>query len=184
MKAAHLQSPQMRRAVNITSNPIWRALNQRSMPATRQVDLALEANLALADVLRGHGTPADLDTIAVCANVSLVLAERGYGPENEPKIIEAQEAIVRTRSRAKKLTGRIGLDGLGMQALRDLLAIHHQQIAHATVADVSDATLEVRKRMAQGNVMRQDTEGGAKRTVATNFALAHKAKTAQYASNA
>ena len=152
MKAAHLQSHQMRRAVNITSNPVWRALNRRTLPAAKQVDLLLATNIALADVLRGEGTRGDLDTMAMCANVALVLAETGYGPENEGKIIEAQEAIMRARMRAKKLTGRIGLDGLGMQALRDLLAIYAQQMAAATTADVTAALLEVRKRMGAGQV--------------------------------
>jgi hypothetical protein len=142
----------MRRAVAITTNPVWRALNRTALPAAKQVDLALAANLALADVLRGDGTRDDLDTIAVCANVSLVLSETGYGPENETKIIEAQEAIMRARMRAKKLTGRIGLDGLGLQALRDLLAIHDQQMAAATTADVTAALLEVRTRMGAGQV--------------------------------
>jgi hypothetical protein len=148
----------MRRAVNITTNPVWRALNRTALPAAKQVDLALAANLALAEVLRGEGTRDDLDTIAVCANVSLVLSETGYGPENEAKIIDAQEAIMRARMRAKKMTGRIGLDGLGLQALRDLLAIHDQQMAAATTADVTAALLEVRKRMGAGQVF---GEGGA-----------------------
>lgn len=142
-----------RQTLVLTGNPVWRALNRAPIQQAEQVDLALAARAAYDEIAHGRGMDDHVDTLACMANVSLVLAERGFGPECEPKIIEAQEAVMRIKTRQQR--GRhIGLDGPGAQALRDLMETHEAQIEHAGRAELADALLEVRTRAAQGHLMR------------------------------
>lgn len=140
-----------RRAATLAGNPVWRALNAKPITQPEQVDLALAARSAFDDIAHGRGVDDHVHTLACAANVSLVLAERGYGPECEDKIKDAQRALVRTQQRQAAGKG-IGFDGPGAQALRDLLDTHEQQIEHAGRAEVSNALLEVHRRMRQGHV--------------------------------
>jgi hypothetical protein len=142
-----------RQTLLLTGNPIWRALNRAPIEQAEQIDLALAARAAFDEIVHGRGLDDHVDTIACVANVSLVLAERGFGPECEPKIIEAREAVMRIKARQQR-GQRIGLDGPGAQALRDLMDTHEAQIEHAGRAELAAALIEVRQRAAQGHVMR------------------------------
>lgn len=146
-------SAEKRQAINLTTNPVWRAFAAAPMAQTQQVDLALASRAAFDEIAHGRGQQDHMETLACMANVSLVLAERGYGPECEPKIIEAQEALMRVKVRQQQ-GKHIGLDGPGAQALRDLMDTHEAQIEHAGRAELASALLEVRSRAAQGHVMR------------------------------
>lgn len=152
---AHLPAHH-RRAAILAGNPVWRALNARPMTQPEQVDLALAARSAFDDITHGRGMAEHLDTLACAANVSLVLAERGYGPECEDKIKDAQLALVRVKQRQAQ-GKHIGVDGPGASALRDLMDIHEQQIHHAGRAEVSNALLEVHRRATSGHVIRTAT---------------------------
>lgn len=150
---AHLRlSAEKRQAINLTSNPVWRVFAADPMTQAKQVDLALAARAAYDEIAQGRGLDDHVDTLACAANVSLVLSERGFGPECEPKIIEAQIALMRIKARMQRGLS-IGLDGPGAQDLRDLLDTHEQQIAHAGKAEVASALIEVRSRAMSGQVM-------------------------------
>ena len=141
-----------KRQMNLLKNPVWRAYARQPMAQTQQVDLALAAHAAFDEITQGRGTDSHVDTIAMACNVALMLAERGFGPECEPKIIEAQLAVMRIK--ARQMQGKaIGMDGPGAQALRDMLATQVQQIEQAGQVEVGDAVLEVRARMLRGDVM-------------------------------
>lgn len=150
MKTA--RSTHHRRTANLVGNPVWRALNAKPISTPEQVDLALAARSAFDDITHGRGAEDHIHTLACVANVSLVLSERGYGPECEDKIKDAQQALMRLKERQAR-TSRIGFDGPGAQCTRDLLDIHEQQIEHAGRAEVSAALLEVHNRMNSGHVL-------------------------------
>lgn len=153
MKSAHrIASQAKRHAMNLTTNPVWRAFAKVPMSQAQQVDIALAARIAFEEVSHGRGIDDHIDTLACAANVSLVLAERGYGPECEPKIIEAQAALMRIKARQQQGKA-IGLDGPGAQALRDLMDTHEQQIEHAGKAEVASALIEINTRRVTGQVM-------------------------------
>jgi len=151
----HLRlSANKRQALNLIKNPVWRAFAAAPMTTTKQVDLNLAAIAALDEILHGLGQPDHIATLACAANVSLVLAERGHGPECEDKVKDAQQAIMRVRSRYQR-AGAIGFDGQGAQAVRDLLWIHEQQCAQAGQVEVADAMLEVHERTASGHICQE-----------------------------
>lgn len=139
---------------NITRNPVYKAFWRKPMAQGKQADLALSTLAAFDEIVHGRGQLAHLEVLATNANIALVLAENGYGPECELKIKDAAQAILRAHSRAGKHNGRIGFDGPGAQAVRDLIDIHAQQLANAGQAEVIDALHTVRDRIKAGKVER------------------------------
>ena len=142
-----------RKTINLIKHPVWRAFAAAPLEVVEQTKLSLEAYAAFDEIVHGRGTPAHIDELAVAANTCLVLCERGFGPECEPKIIEGQEAIMRIKARVQQGKA-IGLDGIGAQALRDMLDTHAQQMEHAGQAEVAIAILEVHKRATSGHVFK------------------------------
>lgn len=134
-----------RNLINIVSNPVWQSLSRNPMEQAKQVDMAIDIHQAFAAITNGTGTLDDVNSLAYAANIGLVLAERGYGPELLPNIVQAQHALVRTLSRHQQGKS-IGFDGVGAQHIRDLLDTHTQQLEHAGKAEVSSALLEVYAR--------------------------------------
>ena len=142
---AALPARTTRKLINIVKNPVWRAMSLAPMDVPKQTDMAIDIHEAFAAITTGKGTLDDVNSLAYAANVGLVLAERGYGPELLPNIVKAQHALVRILSRHQQGKS-IGFDGEGAQAIRDLLDTHTQQIHHAGRSEVSDALLEVLER--------------------------------------
>ena len=142
-----------RKTINLIKHPVWRAFAAAPLEVVEQTKLSLEAYAAFDEIVHGRGTPAHIDELAVAANTCLVLCERGFGPECEPKIVEGQEAIMRIKVRVQQGKA-IGLDGIGAQALRDMLDTHAQQMEHAGQAEVAIAILEVHKRATSGHVFK------------------------------
>ena len=142
-----------RKTINLIKHPVWRAFAAAPLEVVEQTKLSLEAYAAFDEIVHGRGTPAHIDELAVAANTCLVLCERGFGPECEPKIIEGQEAVMRIKARVQQGKA-IGLDGIGAQALRDMLDTHAQQMEHAGQAEVAIAILEVHKRATSGHVFK------------------------------
>jgi hypothetical protein len=132
--------------VNIVSNPVWKALKTEPMPAKHQLNLNIDTHTAFEAIIKGKGTLDDVNTLAHAANLSLVLAERGYGPELTPNIIQAQEALMRILKREHE-GKNVGFDAQGAEHMRDLLDIHTQQIALAGEAETAQALLEINRRI-------------------------------------
>lgn len=146
-------SPVQRKTMNLIKNPVWRAFATEPIDESEQTKLSLDAYASFDEIVHGRGTPAHIDELSVAANTCLVLCERGFGPECEPKIIEGQEAIMRIKARRQQGKA-IGLDGVGAQALRDMLDIQAQQMEHAGQNEVAMAILEVHKRAKRGQVFK------------------------------
>lgn len=131
--------------INIVKNPVWRALSVAPMEQPKQTDMNIDIHQAFRAIITGHGTLDDVNSLAYAANIGLVLAERGHGPELLDNIIEAQHALVRVLARHQQGKA-IGFDGAGTQCIRDLLDTHSQQMQQAGKSEVSDALLEVYAR--------------------------------------
>jgi len=75
---------------------------------------------ALDAITKGHGTVQDWRTLVDVLNLSEVMAKGGLGPEVLPVCAQAQEALHKAAMRYQE-TKRMGLDGPGIQAIRDLI---------------------------------------------------------------
>ena len=75
---------------------------------------------ALDAITRGKGTVQDWRTLVDVLNLSEVMAKDGIGPEVLPVCAKAQESLHKAAVRYQD-TMRMGLDGVGIQAIRELI---------------------------------------------------------------
>jgi hypothetical protein len=75
---------------------------------------------ALDAITKGMGTIQDWRTLVDVLNLSEVMAKAGIGPEVLPVCAKAQEALHKAALRFEE-TKKMGLDGLGIQAIRELI---------------------------------------------------------------
>ena len=75
---------------------------------------------ALDAITRGKGTVQDWRTLVDVLNLSEVMAKGGIGPEVLPVCAKAQESLHKAAMRYQE-TMRMGLDGVGIQAIRELI---------------------------------------------------------------
>jgi hypothetical protein len=75
---------------------------------------------ALDAITRGKGTVQDWRTLVDVLNLAEVMGKDGLGPEVLPVCAKAQESLHKAAMRYQE-TGKMGLDGPGIQAVRDLI---------------------------------------------------------------
>lgn len=117
-------------------------------------DLATAYWLSLQIMVSGESREEDWSVVVCSLNVGLILCERGIGAEYEPKFVAALEGAFRARLRAER-TDSWRFDGDALAAIREALAIHDEQIKITTKEEMRAALLEVRLRVAEGNVYQQ-----------------------------
>jgi hypothetical protein len=81
---------------------------------------------AVESITHGHGTVQDWRDLADVINLCETAAKMGIGPESLPACAKAQEALIQAAHRYET-TGRMGLTGEGIVALRDVIEYHHLQ---------------------------------------------------------
>lgn len=89
---------------------------------------------ALDAITRGKGTIQDWRTLVDVLNLSEMMAKNGIGPEVMPVCKKAQASLHKAALRYQE-TMRMGLDGPGIQAIRDLLEYADLQQASITRAE-------------------------------------------------
>lgn len=75
---------------------------------------------ALDAITRGKGTITDWRTLVDVLNLSEMMGKSGIGPEVLPICEKAQESLHKAAMRFQE-TKKMGLDGQGIQAIRDLI---------------------------------------------------------------
>ncbi len=118
---------------------------------TYLVNLSLGIHAAFEMIRRGGDEDA-WHTLAQAANISLVLAERGFGEEYIEAIKSAQQALMRARARASS-AGKWGFDGTGISDMRTLVELHDRQMEIATRATVREVIREMNRRMEAGDTL-------------------------------
>jgi hypothetical protein len=75
---------------------------------------------ALEAITKGQGTVADWRTLVDILNISEMMGKNGIGPEVLPICEKAQASLHKAAMRYQE-TMRMGLDGEGIKAIRDLI---------------------------------------------------------------
>jgi hypothetical protein len=97
--------------------------------------LRLTEYAALESITKGNGTIQDWRTLVDVLNLSEQIARAGIGKDEVLPVCEkAQKALHEAAIRYQK-TMRIGLDGVGIQAIRDLLEYADLQQGSITRAE-------------------------------------------------
>ena len=89
---------------------------------------------ALDAITKGMGTVQDWRTLVDVLNLSEVMAKAGLGPEVLPVCAKAQEGLHKAAMRFQE-TGKMGLDGPSITAIRDLIEYADLQQASISRAE-------------------------------------------------
>lgn len=127
---------------------------QQQLTDDQLTDLGMAVHTCIERLRTGHGVELDWHTLAAAVNVSLVLCERGIGPEYLDDIKTAMDALIEILERHRR-TGRWAFHGAGYTALSRAVQIHEAQLANITRDSARAAMLEVRRRVDRGEVLNQ-----------------------------
>lgn len=125
---------------------------QQQLTDNQLTDLGMAVHTCIERLRTGHGIELDWHTLAAAVNVSLVLCERGIGPEYLDDIKTAMDALIEILERHRR-TGRWAFHGSGYTALTHAVQIHEAQLASITRDSARAAMLEVRRRVDRGDVL-------------------------------
>ncbi|KWA35778.1 hypothetical protein WT41_01640 [Burkholderia territorii] len=98
-----------------------------------------------------RGNEEDWYVLASAMNVTLVLAEQGYGEEYIPDIKRAMESLMDVKYRADR-TGHWAFDGPGIQRMRIAIELHDQQCALANRGEIKKALKVIVERANAGHM--------------------------------
>ena len=112
----------------VTKRKIWALVNpiEHAITGVGFVDrtsldkLRLSELAALDAMIRGMGTVSDWRTLVDLLNLTEMMARSGIGPEALESCEKAQAELHKAAIRYQE-TKRMGLTGIGIQAIRDLL---------------------------------------------------------------
>jgi hypothetical protein len=146
----------MTRRARYTADPMtmWRTLglsNGQAFTEAEQMQLSLPVRIAFERVRTGVTQPGDFDTLAAAANTAMVCAE-SISPFVLHSCQAGQAALMRMLAR-HTAHGRWGLDGLGLQEVRDTVNVYEQLTALLTAGQLASALRKVRQRMRDGEVL-------------------------------
>jgi hypothetical protein len=115
------------RRVYALVNPVAHAIAGAAITPREALDaLRLRELLHIESFRTGSATQADWKALADMLNICETMATEGVGREALPACEAAQQALERSHDRSRA-TGRWGVDGPGLQALRELYAWHDAQ---------------------------------------------------------
>jgi hypothetical protein len=102
-------------------DPLTHALVGAAITQRDKLDkLRLLEYSALDALIKGSGTVQDWRTLVDVLNLSEMMGKNGVGPEVLPICKTAQDSLHKAAMRYQE-TMRMGLDGQGIQAIRDLI---------------------------------------------------------------
>jgi hypothetical protein len=110
--------------------------------------------VALDEYIHGRGSEDHNSSLGVAANLSLMLAERGYCADKIEVIKEAQVGIFRSQLRFRRLQ-KWGFDAEAIKAIRQMLEVHAQQITQTTFGVIQEAVAEMYRRADDGQVLEE-----------------------------
>jgi hypothetical protein len=125
----------------------------RPAPEAAQLKTKIGIHMAMAKITKGEGDKDDWQEVANALNLSLILAEMGYGQEYVQTVVMGQAAMTLLRDRFKA-TGKAILRGEEMRAINEALEVHDGQIELATVKDIERAVYAVERELARGNFVK------------------------------
>ena len=102
-------------------NPIQHAVVGAAITPRQTLDkLRFLEYSALDAMTKGMGTVQDWRSLVDVLNLSEVMGKAGVGPEVLPICAKAQEGLHKAAMRFQE-TGKMGLDGVSINAIRDLI---------------------------------------------------------------
>lgn len=115
------------------------------------VDLKIKNHAALAALVQGKATKADMTTLVACSNMTESLWQMGYGKEEYPDVtVEGRFAILSVIYRYVEKAKFIAT-GPEITKINTMMELHDAQMDVITVREVTLAIEHARKKVAQKN---------------------------------
>lgn len=128
-------------------DPIRHAILGAGITQEHLLDKLRLTELASLDAMtKGLGTVQDWQELTDMMNIAEVMARDGIGPEALPYCKQAQEAL-ETAARRYEVTRKMGLSGIGINALRDVFEYHDLQRRSIPRSDYEKYIIKTRQRI-------------------------------------
>jgi hypothetical protein len=116
-----------RRVWSTNINPIAHAIAGAAVSDKQSLDKLRLCELSAIDAMtKGMGTTEDWRWLADVLNIAETMGKSGIGPEVLPYCEDAQKALLEAAERYQK-TGKMGLSGQGIRAIKDVWEFHDIQ---------------------------------------------------------
>jgi hypothetical protein len=126
------------------------------MQAARQSNVLIAYHQAMTALTSGFADGYHLDTIIYALGVAVVLADqRDIGDACIGQLRVAMAGIGRTKTRFLE-TGRMGVDGPALVAVRAAYHIHERQMQLHTMGELQEAIGEMYRRVEAGKVLARE----------------------------
>ena len=119
--------------------------------------LQADIDIALLAFTKGVATKYHFDTLASTVDVSLIADQSAFDNVYHDDIMKAREGMIRCRERFMK-TGKLGLDGEALQAIKTVAYIHRQQLDNLTGAELLQMYRARHYHIQSGNYYRGQNE--------------------------
>jgi hypothetical protein len=129
-------------------NPLRHAILGAGITETRVLDkLRIRELAAIEAMSKGMGTIVEWQELADMMNICEVMASvGGIGPEALPYCQDAQEALTEAARRFES-TGKMGLSGVGLNALREVYEYHDLQRSSVPRSVYEQMIIKTRNRV-------------------------------------
>lgn len=116
-----------RRKWGLLANPVGFVIENVTVAADKDLNkLRLLELTSLESMTKGHGTKHEWKTLNEVNNICQTMSEMGIGPEALPTVKLVEQHLIDAAARWKR-TGKMGLTGPGIQAIKDMLEYHDLQ---------------------------------------------------------
>ena len=114
------------------------------------IDVQLKNRAALEQVRKGNATKEDIDMLIGAFNITEALAIMGKGHDWLEEIHQGQDALLQLSRRGVANGMRFIMTAKQWEALKLVMDLHEEQLAHATVHDIEKAHNHVLTVIRQG----------------------------------
>jgi hypothetical protein len=121
----------------------------RDLPGV-YVDVQIKNREALEQIRKGDATKEDIDMLIGAFNITEALAIMGKGHDWLDEIKQGQDALLALSQRGVANGMRFIMTARQWEALKLVMDLHEEQLAHATVHDIEKAHNHVLAVIRQG----------------------------------
>lgn len=121
----------------------------RDLPGV-YIDVQLKNRAALEQIRKGLATKEDIDMLIGAFNITEALAIMGKGHDWLEEIQQGQDALLQLSRRGVANGMRFIMTAKQWEALKLVMDLHEEQLAHATVHDIEKAHDHVLAVLRQG----------------------------------
>lgn len=139
------------RKVWLKTNPIEHAIQGAAITSRKDLDEVLIRELSSLDAFTtGCATMKHWQDLAAVNNLAQTLAEKGVGTEVAEVASRAEAALIDAAARFQR-TGKFGLTGEGIKAIRELIELHDLQRSSISRAEYERAIALTVARLKSGH---------------------------------